>query len=99
MRKLSFCFLYTDLSFCFLYTDHCDLCLAQSEERSDALLTCTKSFELHDDVAVLQRLDLSTVGSEEDFRAKLGDDGELANLLLTRHPGLVRNRTHQARVE
>jgi hypothetical protein len=37
---------------------------SQSEDRKDALLTFSKSFELRDDVAVLEELNLSTVESE-----------------------------------
>lgn len=70
----------------------CPCAPLQSDDRLDALLTFSKSFELRDDVAVLEGLDLSTVASEEELRRRLSDTGDFAKLLLQRRPGLICGR-------
>jgi len=62
-------------------------------ERKEAMMSCDKSFELHDDVTVLEFMEMAKVENEEELRQVLVRCPDIATLLLERNPDIVRNKT------
>ena len=55
-------------------------------------MTFDKSFELHDDVAVLNFMKMSQVENEHELRDLLARCPDVAALLLQRCPGIIRTK-------
>lgn len=61
-------------------------------EKKEAMLSCDRSFELHDDVTVLEFMRMAQVENEAELRQVLSNCPDIANLLLERVPSLLRSQ-------
>jgi ABC-type Zn2+ transport system substrate-binding protein/surface adhesin len=68
-------------------------------EKKEAMLSCDKSFELHDDVTVLEFMHMAQVENEEELRTLLARCPDVATLLLERVPGVCVERQRQRQTE
>jgi hypothetical protein len=64
--------------------------LERSDNKQQALLQCSSVFQVHDDVAVLERMGMARCASEEELRRLFANAPDVPGLLLKSNPGIVR---------